>query len=266
MNEADSDSVELLGLRRDYELDGSESQTTSTNQYAEQPAGADDYHIPIRRSLWGALQPSALGLVMILFCFPWLEVRCNSANALESKAYVTQSGVQAIYGGMSIDPLIGSMGDELTAQLVKKFGAEKSKKIIAEAKEKEMKPGPSILSLLALTVLGYGMLSSLMLKSWRARCIAASGAGLVAGLLLLAQHASGFPLEEAYGRQYVKNFVETEQQQQPEAALGLVASAILADVKRTVWFWAAVIIGFVTPALGIIEWSLRAERLALYPP
>jgi hypothetical protein len=177
-----------------------------------------------------------------------------------SKALVTQSGVQATYGGMSASGVIDSLAAEVEAQLVKKIGKEKTAKAMEEARREQSRPEPSVLVILAALALGFGALCGLTLRPWRVRCTLVAASGLLAGILLLTQHAIGFPLEDAIGRNLANELLKDALAGR-SSGKSSVAAALLIDVNRTGWFWAAVAACFAAPGLGVIERFWRGYRV-----
>ncbi|MGH7169139.1 MAG: hypothetical protein ACRELG_02535 [Gemmataceae bacterium] len=197
--------------------------------------------------VWRLCTPSMLLFSMFLLPLPFLEVSCTT----NGQTLMTQSGLQAVYGGYSLSPLADRMPPRDLA------GASRSE-------DKRLEIWPSlVMFLVPLGVLIAAVLCLVLPLGWLRSALAAAvvGAALV---LLLGQVVSGFPLENAMIASLAKSDTQRRddfrnpgfppRQDEARHAGALLAAAAI-QVRLTPWFylWVLLIAGSLVP--------LTVERL-----
>ncbi len=212
-----------------------------------------------RAGLWRFASPSASLLALLLFCLPWVEVRCNSprqefSESIGSKPLVTQSGLQAIYGGGSLHPVLEAekKKEEREAARLGRKDAKMAKDARSGDENEPMSWAPLFLPypvlLLAVVIAG------LTLKAPKLRLGLVGLLGAAALALLLLQTALGFPLENKVNYAITKGLVESTGRR--DSGEALIASMIL-QVRYTGWYWMALLLTLAGPVLVGLEWLMH---------
>lgn len=126
------------------------------------------------------LRPATIVLALVLFCLPWLEIRCNLPHqGTVVRVETTQSGLQMVYGGTTttVD------GKAPTAADLKKVGQE-----VAGRDGPVPLVGVCLVGLLAALIAHFAVRDRSLRLGWTTLC---SGVGAAA---LVVQVALGFPL------------------------------------------------------------------------
>jgi hypothetical protein len=195
----------------------------------------------------------------IAFLLPWVEVRCDGPAA--SKRLASQSGLQAIYGG--ITPLM-----QPPKELQPKKPNRTPREVLNDlAKSEDLLAECSPAMLLYALLLIVAIMLGFRLRQLRMRRAFIGGLAGLALLLLLLQTAVGFPLERG-----VKNAQEQQRQQQEKMrqerqerrrqsngvddrladldarmmeaqldAMDNMAAAIVIDIRYTGCYWLALV-------------------------
>lgn len=169
---------------------------------------------PVCPSPWlPRLSPSLLLLVLCVGPLPWIELSCLSVNG--DRALVRQSGVQAIWGGVTSDVPTPKQNEAREHLERKAAGTPETPDFRAFA--------PLVAAAFACSALG--VLFALAIRPRRPRAVASVYFALLCAGLLWAQYALGLPLEYHWQR-YL--------------AQGDAREGWLMHVSYTPWFWAAV--------------------------
>jgi hypothetical protein len=233
----------------------------------EPPANTEDestYPEPVAENLrprpgWKIGSLSAFVLALLLFPLPWVQVSCVQTN----KTIATQSGFEAIYGGMSspMEKAAQRAKDELLSNLRKQGVKVNESQFASQASEDGPDSHWSFLMLLFLFVVLGGIIANVVIRVPKQRRLMALGCGGLLVLLLLLQMVIGFPLADSVADAVGKNATDT-------AALAAAASMI--DVGYTAWYWLAFLVAWVCVAVpggeflvakgGLPDWT-PPERL-----
>lgn len=219
-------------------------------------------------------------LAVILFCLPWVNLRCSLDAGSESLA--KQSGLQSIYGGCSLHPYLERSkmlaeveasfedapmqqfvaglprngGGQRAAQFINRWGERPNRKDRWGARDLfqvHAAPWMVLYPLLLMAAAGAGF------WIWNA----SQRLGIVgcccgaAFLLIIIQAAAGFPLEN----QWNAALRETAGPEWWTAQFGLLGNA-----SFTSWFWLALVLTGLAPALVACErWLGRSQASLLLP-
>jgi hypothetical protein len=173
-------------------------------------------------------------VALVLFPLPWINLSCGEHQPGKERVVyfsVTQSGLQATYGGVSFHQ--GTMQEEAA----RSQGA------------KDKKGGAPLLVVYALLLVA-GIVASFKIRGQpaRFRTLAACAGGALA--LLLVQMAIGFPLEPEGDRP----------SGEPDAVYHLFL-----EVRYTIWFWLALAATIAACVLVWLDWPRRTPKEATEP-
>ncbi len=209
----------------------------------------------ILRDDWRRLFTCAhLWPALFLFFLPFVNVSCNNRTLL------TQSGLQACYGGFTVDPKI----DQIARN-------EKAMKNEAIPRPKQDEPAPwSILTIVYILFVflgsGLGFLCILAVL-FRFRMISAGlhlfslGLGGAAFLALTAQMIIGFPIDKHVKQQFEKARLDQERRNAQagippiQGAEGLEA-LIDIDAHYSLWLWLSCLLAFLSAPAFLLEFSV----------
>jgi hypothetical protein len=177
---------------------------------------------------WSFISPGFLALSLGLAACPWVEVRCEG-GAAGGRTFASQSGYQAVYGGVSVDPLL-----EANAR----GEVERARRLDGKSARRRKDPDPSTdpaplvgAGLLALVLALLCSLTILPTGPRVAFIVIFTGIGLVC---LTVQLAIRFPLE----KQLMKRIEELRAREldstNDEAA---TLAAAMFTVRCSAWFW-----------------------------
>jgi hypothetical protein len=223
------------------------------------PHGADQ-HAALRvvriiyvilRDDWRRLFTCAhLWPALFLFFLPFVNVSCNNRTLL------SQSGLQACYGGFTVDPKI----DQLA----------RNEKAIKEAlpRPKQDEPAPwSILTIVYILFVflgsGLGFLCILAVL-FRFRLICAGlhlfslGLGGAAFLALTAQMIIGFPIDKHVKQQFEKARAEREIRNVPAIPIAGIGVDALLDIDShySLGLWLSCLLAFISAPAFLLEFSI----------
>jgi hypothetical protein len=140
-------------------------------------------------TFWRWLTPSNLGFAFLLFWLPWVEVKCQSPPARDPMGFrgqmtvVTQSGLQAVYGGFSRSRLFTV--EEQQARLnQQKMGAAANRERVGAAPLL----GVYIVLVVLAAVVGFALPCGVL------RLVMVGVCSFAAAGLFLAQTIVGLPL------------------------------------------------------------------------
>jgi phage FluMu protein Com len=191
---------------------------------------------------------------LFLFFLPFVNVSCNNRTLL------SQSGLQACYGGFTVDPKV----DQLARN-------EKALKNEAIPRPKQDEPAPwSILTIVYILFVflgsGLGFLCILAVL-FRFRLICAGlhlfslGLGGAAFLALSAQMIIGFPIDKHVKQQFEKARAEQERRNagagiRPiQGAEGFEALFDI-DSRYSPWLWLSCLLAFISAPAFLLEFSI----------
>jgi hypothetical protein len=175
------------------------------------------------------VSPSFLVLSLLMFPLPWIELRCNAPVA-GKKVMLSQSGLQAAYAGVTLDPSL----DAYVTQTRKK--QEEAARLSPEfhARPSELLPAPLMMLFPFLIV--AGVITSLAMKTRARDEVIVECAGM--GLLLIAlQVGIGFPLEDIVSKVALHDLAEYRIGAATDAAL----ESARYNTEYTLWFWLALV-------------------------
>lgn len=197
---------------------------------SEEQTMTSDSNKAILPQRWKYVSPSFLFFCLVLFPLPWVEIRCNGTK----EVLVSQSGLQAIYGGRTLFKNDGLSGSE--AKKIKQERLSKQKETESNIFERIMGAwGPLMIvySILLLYGAVFGPLGPDKTDADKTNRLKRVGAvALLAFLTLLIQVGIGFPVE----RQIHKGDE------------GIVA------VHHTAWFWAVMAFNILAIFAAGLEW------------
>jgi hypothetical protein len=250
-----------------------------------------------QRGRW--VSPGSLIFALLLSCLPWVDVKCQNQTML------TQSGIQAAFGGYSEGEMIREM-EEMGQQM----GGQQSKE------EEDVSAAPLMILWLLVVLAGIGLGVATATKGFPLGIPGAAACGGAAALLLLIQVIAGFPVESdvkasmeegpsmggpeapvmpgfgaggapGFGEGGVPGFAAAGMLAQVpgggefeapkfdpsefgpppgfEAAAGQAMEGMI-DVDYTFWLWLAWLATLVPPALYGVEWKLKADLASGAPP
>jgi hypothetical protein len=199
------------------------------------PAARLLQHLPVHAP-WRYGSPAALLLALVLFPFPWIEVRCdrpidNNGN----HTLVEQSGLQAAYGGYTENPT---------------FRTERERRPAQNADESL--PGAPLMVLYGLCITG-GLLCGIAVHRRILRLAGLVGSSAAALALLYLQAHRGFPLEQAVTSPSVRD-VTTE-----VLLRSVLGKSGLVEVRYAGWFWLTVA-AVVTSLLAALAECTRGAK------
>jgi hypothetical protein len=158
------------------------------------------------------LSPSFFAVALLLFPLPFVEVSCRD------RAVSSQSGLQAVYGGFSVDPFLKAAAE----------GEANARGI--DPRQAKLAPAP-LMIVYPLFLIAGAVLSLLLVPS-RRRVVAGVFAGL--GLAcLVAQSVLGWPL--------VRNLLHHLAEAPTVGRDAAFMTAALVQTQLTVWFWLSVV-------------------------
>ena len=152
---------------------------------------------------------------LVLFCLPWLDIQCSS------KSFITQTGLQTIYGG-------GSPAPELEA-FAKEQGRDKT---LGKQGDDSMGYSP-LVALALLAVLGAVGASFVAFRSPNSGPRESSAGMLcaIAFALIAAQMMIGFPAKKSVG----KNMAESSKKENHGSPMGEqelgIATAMMMEIQ-----------------------------------
>jgi hypothetical protein len=210
------------------------------------------------RYLWRFASPSTLLFALLLFPLPWVEIQCPSkqsppAGSIQAKLppwmvepfyqkhdrLMTQSGLQAIYGGWRhSDPKWPQNPKEVNA---------------ANALRAAM-PGAPLMTMWPGLLLG-GIVAGCTMHLGRWRVIVTSTCAATALSVAVCQRAAGFPLEHAYRSCIVEEEMQEAQKTgKPPPTPEEINEAMKELTRYTAWFWLAQYAVALCLAMSAAEW------------
>lgn len=232
------------------------------------------------RTMPGAIgelgSPVVLLVACLFFFLPWTEVQCNS------KTWVTQSGFQACYGGVTETIVIPE-------DMRRQAKDAKAKDAKGAASNDDALPTAPLLVVYFLLLLVALMANLVLAVTERQngtaihRCIAAmnvewltigairrvlvGSAGLLAFFLLLIQLVVGFPFDRQLAKAQQKVLTQrsfNDRDSDDLARAGALTALSTFQVRQTAWFWIALLMTLTVPLLIALEqMMLRGLRLQL---
>ena len=206
----------------------------------------------ILRDDWRRLFTCAhLWPALFLFFLPFVNVSCNNRTLL------SQTGLQACYGGFTVDPKI----DQLARN-------EKALKNEAIPRPKQDEPAPwSILTIVYIlfVFLGSGLgFLCILAVFFRFRLICAGlhlfslGLGGAAFLALSAQMIIGFPIEKYVKQQFEKARVEQDRRNVQAVVIAGIGVDALFDIDShyTAWLWISCLLVSISAPTFLLEFSV----------
>lgn len=191
---------------------------------------------------------------LFLFFLPFVNVSCNNRTLL------TQSGLQACYGGFSVDPKIDQLGRN-----------EKAMKNEVIPRPRQDEPAPwSVLTIVYILFVflgsGLGFLCVLAVL-FRFRLICAGlhlfslGLGAAAFLALSAQMILGFPIDKHVRQQFEKVRIEHERRNgqagvQPIQGAELLEALLDIESRYTLWLWLSWLLAFLSAPAFLLEFAI----------
>ena len=186
--------------------------------------------------------PATLFLALLLFPLPWVQVQCDRPIGNSgTRTLVEQSGLQAIYGGYSENPVLQTAPFEPQRKAAQEGRLPKDG---AVARSMWM-------SWYALLLVS-GILAGLLVWNNPLRSALLIGCSALAALVLFIQARIGFPLEQA-----LPKTVATQVSLGQQVGMEISAPTLL-DTRYTGWFWLSVVavLGSLVAA-GTEFWVLR---------
>ena len=213
---------------------------------------------PPRRQL---VSPTCLAAALALFLLPWTDLQCSGTTVL------TQSGLQASYGGYSVTT---DDGEQLRQVIeAERDAAEElqgehiARKLDLRDRERTLFWAPMMIAYALLLATGTGV--GFALRPGRQRVFLLGCCAALALLLLLVQTGVGFPPErlvEAAARmaQRDANALRVEEFPVPEEVDSAEAAAPVVHVRYTPWYWLALAATSASlVALGAEWWIHRRD-------
>jgi hypothetical protein len=202
-----------------------------------------DERLSGRRQRRCVLSPGALLLAVFVFPLPWVEVSCDTTvRNSGSKTFAKQSGLQAAYGGYSLNPALVGLKEEIEREI----SSVKGKKPPADRGQHLEPIGSPLMLAYPFALLG-GIFFGLVLPANHSRFVTVGIFSVLAVALLIIQIGVGFPIELAAPK--VAGSAESDVQLRN---LLLVASLAF-DTRYTAWFWIAVCATLAAPLLLLLE-------------
>jgi hypothetical protein len=136
------------------------------------------------------VSPSTLLLALLLMPLPWFEIRCNEKD----EAMLTQSGLQAVWGGYSEGQWVKDerkKTEERWVGTTDVVGGKVAGKEVQEIEGRHFSIAPLMGVYLAALVIG--ILAGLTLSRWRERLLAVSACCAIAFCTFAVQLIIGFP-------------------------------------------------------------------------
>jgi hypothetical protein len=238
-----------------HELPGCGDSPTTPPSSSE--AGAIP-RAPVR--WWRPVSPALFLLALIAFPLPWVEVSCDGGPGLGKKVLASQSGMQAIWGGAKLSPVLEGRRTDIEARLIED-AKKRSKRNRATGRGAPQAAGGDLIDSDALeyaapammcypVFLLLGILFGFFSTRPATRCVMAGGFGGLALLMIVIQTSLGFPVERATGRLIggagmfgdLKNIDPNDINDMTDIMSRVyerqvaVTAAPLLDVHYTVWF------------------------------
>jgi len=179
-----------------------------------------------------------LAFVLVLGFLPWVEVSCSGPKQVALDVKFTQSGYQAVYGGLDAPPGIEEAVQKKSRRLMesresleKRFAFEKS----------DLLMGCSPALAVFFAAVAATLLAGLALPTGKTRMVIMLLLLAVAAAAFLVQRGLGLPLERRMSHAIAEMMAADEDQ-------GLVAALSISSA-RTGWFWASLLL--VLAAAGV---------------
>jgi hypothetical protein len=183
-----------------------------------------------------------LFLALLLFPLPWVQVQCDRPIGNSgTRTLAEQSGLQAIYGGYTENPVLQTAPFEPQRKAAQE-----------ELLPKDGAVARSMWMALYALLLVSGMLAGILVWKNPLRSALLIGCSALAALVLFIQVRLGFPLEQA-----VPKTVATQVSLGQRIGMEIAAPTLL-ETRYTGWFWLSVVA--VLGALGAAAtefWVLR---------
>ncbi len=174
---------------------------------------------------------------LLLFLLPWTSVQCNG------REIASQSGVQSVYGGISMSGELEGLGKGETSPMQNKKGGTGAAVIVAVA--------------LLFVFVALVVTSLIVFNNLKPSIDPGMISALALGLLLL-QAVIGFPVDKS---------VSEDQQQAPASAQGMPKELEMKMTSsRTPWFYFEVIFLMVPTGLFVYSKTLPQDSAATMPP
>jgi hypothetical protein len=186
--------------------------------------------------------PATLLVALLLFPLPWVQIQCDRPiGDSGTRTLVEQSGLQAIYGGYSENPLLRNAQFERQRKSAQEELLQKDGTV----------PRSPWLTLYPLLLVS-GILAGLLVWSNPRRSMLLIGCSASAGLVLFLQAWIGFPLERALPRT-----VATQVGLGQRVGIEISAPTLL-ESRYTGWFWltTVAVLGSLAAA-GTEFWIMR---------
>ena len=230
-----------------------ESETPSENLDVSPVTYPEIQRKAVSAKAWRMSSPSMLAFSLLMFCLPWIEIRCNTHEPVwGSKALLKQSGLQSAYGGLSLNEVLESAIAETTRRTAEVMGPVDLVKLKEEANRRKLSPGLAPMMLLYPLVLAVGIFASIGVRHQRLRVKVIGVAASVGVALMIAQAAVGFPLEGALAKAMTRKFADSGGQGDFSEA---ILAALIFDTHYTPWFWLAMFATIGAGAAAIAEWQ-----------
>lgn len=216
----------------------------------------------LRRSPWRIVRYSTLLLALLLFPLPWVEVSCSPPGGGGGLA-VTQSGLQAAYGGRSLAPFAEKYTAEVGREMAK-AGAPRQQRGEADkgnVVEKRLPPAPLMLLFPLIVASGLGISFTRLPAAGR---VAGTAAALALALMLV-QAAIGFPVPNQLAEEMARQAVASATHDGANAGAAAVAAPLMLTVRLTGWFWLAAVSLAAGAATPLVEWAVRRHESACPP-
>ena len=203
---------------------------------------------PRPSGFWRFLSPSFLVFAMILFPLPWVDIRCSPNGGLAGgKSIVTQSGLEAAYGGYTQNPEMAAAAASEPANDSNLSGTIYGATIY---------PSPLMCLYPVAALLGIGF--ALAVRAPAARRVLVGLCALGAFGLLAAQSVGGFPIVGSLLRG-IKQVADKEAASGNGKDAIRVAPLIAAgfDIAYTPWLWLSFVADLAAVAAVGAEWAAR---------
>jgi HEAT repeat protein len=199
-----------------------------------------------------------LVLALITLPLPWVELRC-SAEPMAGKTLASQSGFQAIYGGITPHPVLQA---EVEAERIRRKQLGFWPPPLGNIEfDFPYSFAPLLLAFSILLI--FAALGGFFMRPLRLRTAVVGVPAGLAFLLLLVQVGVGFPLERQVKTVIAKAVAGHRLDMPP--GLGF-AVALAYDVRYTPWFWVCVLANVAgLMALGLERAILGGGYLFLPP-